>query len=203
LTGHRTILPNEVKGKMDRGGIGAIDGSPDRAHYTFQGGAGENVASLVAMGVAILLRRGQTVAFAETLTGGMLSNLWHGEAEVDRILNGALVFSSVESSLWPLLGVTGVFLENFGISSREVALAAAEGVRELMRSDFSIAMGGMTDRRLARGDCAFWLAIRTPTRKIVQRIDASATGRDLLRERACYAACKVFLQVLFEEDVAT
>ncbi|MDR0678785.1 MAG: CinA family protein [Puniceicoccales bacterium] len=184
---------------MNQGGIRAIDGSPDGAHYTFQGGAGENVASLVAMCVAILLRRGQTVAFVEVLTGGMLSNLWHCEADVDRILDGTLVISGGET-LWPLLGITEVFLENFGASSREVALAIAEGIRELTGSNFSIAVGGVADRRFARGNCTFWLAVRTPIRKIVQKIDVDATGRDLLRERACYAVCKIFLQILFEEE---
>ncbi|MDR2664259.1 MAG: CinA family protein [Puniceicoccales bacterium] len=184
---------------MDRSGIRAIDGSPDGARYTFQGGAGENVASLIAMCVAILLRRGQTVAFAEALTGGMLANLWHGEADVDRALDGGLVIGG-ERSFWPLLGISDVFLENFGPHSREVALAVANGVRELLDSDFSIAVAGTPAGWPARGDGAFWLAIRTPTREIIQRIDLTANGRDILRERACYAACKIFLQVLFEED---
>jgi nicotinamide mononucleotide (NMN) deamidase PncC len=182
---------------LDSCGIVSIDGSPDEARYSFQGGGSGDVFSLIAMAVSILLRRGQTISFAESVTGGMFSDLWHGEADVGRVLRGTVVVSGDES-VWSILCISEIFLGNFGHCSREVAIAMADGIRKLLNSDFSIA--------IAAKDCsdrAVYLSIRTPTREIVQRIDLShaTANRELMRERACYAACKIFLQVLFEEPL--
>jgi nicotinamide mononucleotide (NMN) deamidase PncC len=149
------------------------------------------------MAISILLRRKQSIAFAESFTGGMLSDLWHGEVDVAGTLRGAIVIAGGEAA-WESIGISEVFLCNFGHCSREVAVAMADGVRKMFSSDFSIAIAakGCDDR-------AVYLAVRTPTREIVQRIglSQSASNRALMREKACYAACKIFLQILFEEPI--
>ena len=180
---------------LDRCGIVSIDGSPDEAHYSFQGSGNGGISSLIAMAVSILLRRGQSISFAESFTGGMLSDLWHGEGDVGRVLLGTVVISGVNAS-WSALEISEIFLGNFGQCSGEVAVAMANGVREVFLSDFSIAIAGGCGRMA-------YVSIRTPTRKIVQRVDLSqaSSSRELMRERACYAACKIFFQVLFEEPL--
>jgi PncC family amidohydrolase len=183
---------------LNRCGIQSIDGSPDESHYAFHGPV-ENVSSLIAMCISILVRRGQTVSFAESFTGGMLSDLWHGEMDCRRALRGTVAVSGEDAS-WSIVGISEIFLGNFGCCSREVAAAMANGVRDAFASDFSLAIAG--NNFDGRGVRSAYLVIRTPTREVVQSLnfDANhASGRTLMRETACYASCKILLQVLFEE----
>jgi PncC family amidohydrolase len=188
---------------MDAGSIRSIDGSPDDSHYVFQSSDGD-VYSLISMAVAILRRRRQTIAFAESVTGGMLADLWVGEPGVSDVFPGGVVAYG-DRAKEIFLEIPDVYLQNFGAVSREVALAMAEGVQQSLATHFAIALtgiagpgGGSSSRPVG----TVWIAIRTPTRRILQKISLTdyAGQRNLLREKACYAACKIFIQVLFEEE---
>jgi nicotinamide-nucleotide amidase len=185
---------------MDFSGVGSIDWLPDESHYVFQGReGGEDVHSLITLCYASLRRRNQYIAFVETLTGGMLSDMWSGEGDLSRFFLGSTVAFG-DRALVELLGISEIFLQNFGIVSRETALAMADGLWQRLGADFVVAVAGDLE---SHSSGMVWLAIRTPSRKIVQRLDFSscATQRNLVRERACYGAVKILLQVLFEEDV--
>jgi nicotinamide-nucleotide amidase len=191
---------------MDPSSVHAIDGSPDESHYAFQGReGGEDVHSLISLCQAVLRRRRQTIAFAESVSGGMLADLWSGEPDGGQVFFGGVVATGGRA-LVELLDIPEVFLQNFSAASREVAQAMAAGLWRRLDVDFTVALAGVAERghgSPARPAGLVWLAIRTPTREIVQRLDFSscAAQRHLIRERACYAACKIFLQVLFEEEV--
>ncbi|MDR2576713.1 MAG: CinA family protein [Puniceicoccales bacterium] len=185
-------------------GVNAIDGSFTEAHYAFQGGR-EDIYSLISMSCAILRRRRQLIAIAESMTGGMLANLWFNEPDVASVFAGATITVG-EKSLSTLLDVPEVLLENFTIASGEVARAMVEGIGSRLGSHFSIGIVGVDSRYHSSASQPVglvWVAFKTPTRLLVQRLDFSsyAYQRTLISERACYAACKIFLQILFEEKV--
>ncbi|MDR3117623.1 MAG: nicotinamide-nucleotide amidohydrolase family protein [Puniceicoccales bacterium] len=189
---------------MDAGAIRSIDGSPDDSHYVFQASEG-NVHSLISLAVDILRRRRQSISFAESVTGGMLADLWVAEPGVSDVFPGAVVAYG-DLAKETFLAIPKVYLQNFGAVSREVALAMAEEVRQRLATDFSIALTGIAGP--GGGSSAWpigtiWVAMRTPTRKILQKVffPDYAGQRNLIREKACYAACKIFIQVLFEEEM--
>jgi PncC family amidohydrolase len=192
---------------MEAGHVRSIDGSPDESHYSFRPREdGGDVCALIQLAFSILLRRQQTLAFAESLTGGMLADLWVNEPGVSAVFSGALVAYGDRAKI-DLLEIPEIFLQNFGAVSGEVAQAMAEGAWRKFGSDFSVALTGIAGP--AGGSPSLpvgtvWLGIRTPTRSLVQRLDFSgyATQRNLIREKACYAARKIFVQVLFEEKTA-
>ncbi|MDR3316764.1 MAG: CinA family protein [Puniceicoccales bacterium] len=192
---------------MTTGGVHAVDGSLDESHYAFQGrDCGTDIYSLISLCHSILRRRKQTVAIAEAVTGGMLSNLWSNEPDIATVFSGSVVVWG-EKAMASLLDIPEIFLQNFNWASREVAGAMAQGLRRRLFSDFSIAVVGIGSRAGSSPSQPVglvWVAIHTPTREIVQRLDFSsyATQRNLIYERACYAVCKIFLQVIFEEDFA-
>ncbi|MDR2030616.1 MAG: CinA family protein [Puniceicoccales bacterium] len=189
---------------MDQNSIHSIDGSPDDSRYVFQNDDG-NIYSLIAMAVAILRRRRQTIAFAESVTGGMLADLWVNEPDVSEVFLGGIVAYG-EQAKEVFLEIPSVFLQNFGAVSREVALAMADGVRQRLDVNFSIALTGLAGPRGGSPSLPIgtvWIAICTPSRKVLQKVFLSdnARQRNLIREKACYAACKIFIQVLFEEEM--
>lgn len=189
---------------MDSSIISSIDGSTEEGHYAFQSQDGVgNIHSLLEMIFVILQRANQKFALCETFTGGMISDLLVNHAGVSRIYSGGIVAYSPEAKL-ALLGIPEVYLNNFGEVSREITLAMAESCRHLFGSDYAIAMTGIAgpyngSPTTPIGSC--WLAIEGPERQIIQKLDLAfgSSNRNLIRERATYAALKIFLQILFED----
>jgi nicotinamide-nucleotide amidase len=189
---------------MEANHVRSIDGSPDESHYQFRGRESD-VYSLIQLASSLLLRRRQTVSFAESLTGGMLASLWVNEPGISEVFLGSLV-AYADSTKETFLEIPEVFLQNFGPVSAEVAQAMAEGAWRRFNSDFSIALTGIAGPgggTPSKPVGLVWLGIRTPTRSIVQHLDFFdyAAQRNLIREKACYAAMKVFVQILFEEKL--
>jgi nicotinamide-nucleotide amidase len=111
----------------------------DRVGAACFGADGESLASVV---LAQLLERGQTLAVAESCTGGGLgaalaavpgaSESWHG---------GVIAYANAAKE--ELLGVSADLLERWGAVSDPVALAMAEGVRQRLGTDWAVAITGI------------------------------------------------------------
>jgi nicotinamide mononucleotide (NMN) deamidase PncC len=103
-----------------------------------------------------------------------------------------------------VLCIPGAYMRNYGIESLEIAAAAAKSVLDRFSSTHAIAISGFAcpweDVHTADIGVA-WMAFQTPRKVHVQRVDFSMfRGQsNLIREKACYAAMKIFLQILFEE----
>ncbi len=93
--------------------------------------------------VADLLRaRGETVALAESCTGGMLSaRLTERPGSSDYVLGGVVSYAdAVKTSL---LGVPPALLAGYGAVSEQVAAAMAEGAREATGADHALSVTGI------------------------------------------------------------
>ena len=127
----------------------------------FLGFEGATVQSAVA---DMLTERGETLAVAESCTGGVLSASFTAMAGASAYFLGGVVSYSNDIKT-SVLGVDSQTLAAHGAVSREVAEQMAAGVRRLMNSTYAIATtgiagpgGGTPDKPVG----TVWMAIATP-----------------------------------------
>jgi nicotinamide-nucleotide amidase len=92
--------------------------------------------------VRMLTERGQTLALAESCTGGMLAHRITNVPGASAILKCGLVTYSNEAKQ-NFLGVTAAALEEHGAVSEVVARQMAEGARQKCGADFAISVTGI------------------------------------------------------------
>ena len=98
--------------------------------------------SLASVVLALLRRRGETVAVAESCTGGALgAALAAVPGASDGFLGGVIAYANAVKQ--NLLGVPAELLEAHGAVSDPVAIAMAEGARRLTGSSWSVAVTGI------------------------------------------------------------
>ncbi len=89
-----------------------------------------------------LRTRGQTLSFAESCTGGLLSSLVTELAGVSDIFMGSIVSYSNQIKI-DLLDVPPTLLKSVGAVSLPVARAMALGARETLVSDWAVSVTGI------------------------------------------------------------
>ena len=92
--------------------------------------------------IEIFRRQKLTLSLAESCTGGKLSALLTEQAGVSDIFLGSVVSYANDVKV-NLLGVRRNTLENEGAVSEKVALQMAQGVRQQLHSDWSVAITGI------------------------------------------------------------
>jgi nicotinamide-nucleotide amidase len=100
---------------------------------------GTNLETVV---VKLLTERKQTLAVAESCTGGYLAHRITNVPGASAVLLGGCVTYSNEAKT-AMLGVEGALIETHGAVSEEVARAMAEGARAKSKSDFALATTGI------------------------------------------------------------
>ena len=98
---------------------------------------------LVAALAARLLRRGATVATAESCTGGLIGTLLTGRPGSSEYYLGGCVTYSDDSKV-QLLGVDNADLEIYGAVSEKVVQQMAKGVRRRLHADWGLAATGIS-----------------------------------------------------------
>ena len=88
-----------------------------------------------------LLEKHQTLAFAESCTGGLASSLVTDIAGSSEYLVGSAVTYTNEAK-HKLLGVQEETLASYGAVSKQTACEMAQGVRKLFGSDFGVGITG-------------------------------------------------------------
>ena len=152
---------------------------------------GEMVAALVWE----LARRGQTVAVAESLTGGLLGATLVDVPGASQVLRGGLVVYATDLKT-SLAGVPADLLDERGPVDPDVALALARGARERCRADWGLATTGVAGPDPQGGVAVgtVYVAVADAEDARVRRVDldgdrnairagAVAAALDLLRER--------------------
>lgn len=103
---------------------------------------GDASVNLVEHVVEKLRDRGETIALAESCTGGALASKFTELAGVSKVFLGSIV--SYQNELKTnLLGVPEELLERFGAVSKEVVEAMASGVLRETKADWAIAISGI------------------------------------------------------------
>jgi nicotinamide-nucleotide amidase len=106
---------------------------------------GDGVPDEQVLGASLhaeLLRSGDTVSTAESLTGGALADLLSASPGASETFLGGVVTYATEAKV-KVLGVSAQTVEKRGVVSRECALEMAEGVRALLDTDWGVSTTGV------------------------------------------------------------
>jgi PncC family amidohydrolase len=119
----------------------------------------------------LLKEKGQTMATAESCTGGYIAHLITSIAGSSAYFIGAVVSYANEIKVKEL-GVEQTDLDEFGAVSEQVVRQMAEGVRQKFNTDFAIATSGIAgpDGGIeAKPVGTIWIAIAGPKKTISQK----------------------------------
>ena len=150
---------------------------------------GFETATLQAAVHDLLTERGETLAVAESCTGGSIAARFTAMAGASAyFLLGAVTYSN-ESKI-NVLGVPPELIERHGAVSEQVARAMAEGVRRITGADYGVAttgIAGPTGGTAEKPVGTVWMAVASAagTTAIMK---ASGSDRGQIIERASAAA---------------
>src|ERR1019366_1129877 len=150
--------------------------------------------------IALLAARGQTVAVAESLTGGLLAAALTGIPGASAAFRGAVV-AYATSLKATLLDVPSLLLDELGAVSPEVAAAMADGVRGRLSATFGAATTGVAGPDATEGKpvgtvhIAVSAAGGTSVRSLVL-----AGSRDEVRQQTVKETLGLLLHRLGEES---
>lgn len=139
--------------------------------------------------------QGETLALAESCTGGLLSAQITRKAGISEIFLGSVVCyaNSVKEGV---LRVSSVTLKNHGAVSSPVALEMAKNVQKNLRSSWAISItgiagpdGGSLDKPVG----TVWFGIVGPKIEYTEK-RVFVGGRDEIREQATQAALELVLK---------
>jgi nicotinamide-nucleotide amidase len=103
---------------------------------------GENEDSFEIVIGKLLKERGETISTAESCTGGKIAHMLTSVPGSSSYYRGSVIayHNDIKSDL---LKVPDSLLQKYGAVSTEVAEKMAEGVRELLKTDYSVATSGI------------------------------------------------------------
>ena len=134
--------------------------------------AGFEEASVEELVHNILIKRGQTLAVAESCTGGTIASKFTAQAGASTyFLCGVVSYSNESKS--GILGVPMADIEQYGAVSEQVAKAMAQGAKGVSGADFAISttgIAGPTGGSKEKPVGTVWIGVATPEK--------------------CYAVCK-------------
>jgi nicotinamide-nucleotide amidase len=108
------------------------------------------VPAAAGAAIAALTARGQTIAVAESLTGGLVAAALTAVPGASAVVRGGVVAYATDLKA-DLLGVPADLLERYGAVHPEVAAAMAAGVRDRLRAGYGLATTGVAGPDPAEG----------------------------------------------------
>jgi nicotinamide-nucleotide amidase len=163
-------------------------------------GAGHPCPATAAGIIARLSARGQSVATAESLTGGLLAAALTDIPGASAAFRGGVVAYATELKA-VLLGVDPGLLDRHGAVSAEVAGAMAGGVAARLGATFGVSTTGVAGPDRAEGKPAgtVFIAASAGRQPRVRRL-ALAGGRNDIRRETVAAALALLLVIMREEN---
>ncbi len=140
--------------------------------------------------LAALVDRGQTVAVAESLTGGLLAASFVAVPGASRAFRGGLVVYATDLKA-SLAGVSAGLLAERGAVNPEVARALARGARMRCGADWGLGTTGVAGPDPQDGEPVgtVFVAVAGPDGDaIVRRLEPCPVSRDEIRAAAVSAA---------------
>ena len=102
----------------------------------------KNIKELTEKIIQELTKKGQTISFAESCTGGRIVAAFTAISGASEVLHGACVtYSNDIKHQW--LGVTQEVLENHGAVSEPCVSQMLDGIQKMSGSDYAIAVSGI------------------------------------------------------------
>jgi nicotinamide-nucleotide amidase len=150
--------------------------------------------------VALLTARGETVATAESLTGGRLAAALTSVPGASACMTGGVVAYATEVKT-AVLGVPADLVAEHGVVSAVCAAAIATGVRDLMRTTYAMATTGVAGPDPQEGHPAghVWVAVAGPA-GVETRLLALEGDRPAVQDASCREAMSVLLGMLGREE---
>jgi nicotinamide-nucleotide amidase len=150
---------------------------------------GEGEVSLAQVVGELLAERKETVAVAESCTGGLLGGEFTNIPGSSRYFLGGIIAYSNEIKE-RILGVEKQVLQKFGAVSQETATQMSENVRKLFNSTYGISItgiagpdGGTSEKPVG----TVWISLSAPDKSIAKRYQFG-DDRQINRERSVGAA---------------
>ena len=157
------------------------------------------MSGLAARIVRVLTERGQTVAVAESLTGGLLGAAITDIPGASVVFRGGIVAYATELKA-ALLGVPTELLAAYGPVHPGVAAAMAAGARERLGATFGMATTGVAGPDPADGKPAGTVHIAVSAGSLpVTKALALGGGRAEVRRDTVEQALSLLWNVLWEE----
>ena len=163
-------------------------------------GVGLAGAGLAAQIVGLLTRRRQTVAVAESLTGGLLGAAITTVPGASSVFRGGVIAYATDVKA-ALLGVSAALLAERGAVDPNVAGMMAAGVRERLGAAIGAATTGVAGPDAADGKPpgTVHIAVSTAGGTVVQTLALSG-GRDEIRRDTVERSLRLMWSVLWEEN---
>ena len=150
--------------------------------------------------IARLRETGRTIAFAESITGGLCAKMITDVPGASSVLRGSAVTYATETKS-TVLGVDPALVERFGVVSEECAAAMAAGARELFGADVAVSTTGLADaspyadgRGVEPGTVCIGIANASRSRAITLRFGSGHT-REYVRMLAATAALREIARI--------
>jgi PncC family amidohydrolase len=147
------------------------------------------------------LRRGLTLATAESCTGGLVGHLLTEVPGVSRVFRGGVV-SYADDAKAALLGVAAESIASHGAVSAQVCLAMAAGARRALAADIGLAVTGIAGPdggTPAKPVGLTYVAVCDGDGQVVRR-HAWAGDRSANKRASAVAALELVLERLWSAD---
>lgn len=145
----------------------------------------------------ILTKRHQTIATAESCTGGKLAALLNKHSGSSVFYKGSVIAYSNEVKE-NVLKVNREYLDTYGAVSGQVVVSMAHGVKQLLNTDYAIATSGVagpTGGTPEKPVGTVWIAVATPD-KVYAECFHLGKLREQVTDRACLKALVMILQII-------
>jgi nicotinamide-nucleotide amidase len=161
--------------------------------------AAESTYELARDAIELLTAARQTVAVAESLTGGLLAAALTSVAGASVVMRGGVVAYATDLKT-ALLGVPAGLLELHGPVHREVAAAMASGARQRLGATYGAATTGVAGPGPADGkpQGTVFIAVDGPAGPATAALQLSGDRRDV-REGSVRAVLSLLVSALRED----
>jgi nicotinamide-nucleotide amidase len=148
---------------------------------------------------AELVARKQTLATAESLTGGALGDLVSAAAGASETYLGGVVTYATRTKV-TLLGVDQATVDEHGVVSEQCAREMALGVRDLVGSDWGVATTGVAGPTEQEGKevGTVFVAVAGPDGVVARQLHLDG-DRAQIRSATCTAAVAMVLETVTGE----
>ncbi len=163
---------------------------------------GENDDKLEKVIGRILTDRKQTLSVAESCTGGYISSkIVSVPGSSNYYIGGVCVYSNIEKI--KLLDIKEKTLEKHGAVSEETAIEMAEGVREIMKTDYAISttgIAGPTGGTLEKPVGLVWIGFSSKEKKYAMSF-LFGNNREINIQRASQRAMEILRRELLGIEI--
>ncbi len=159
-------------------------------------------ASLETEIAGLLNSRNQTLALAESCTGGLIASSITKNAGVSSFFKGGVVTYQTQTKVM-LLGVLEETIRKYSVVSSEVAREMVLGVQKVLQTDYAIAVTGNAGP--SKGDAAaaevgtVYIAIATPQETVVEMFNFGK-NRYKVQNKAKNKALEMLKKAIFAAD---